>query len=85
MIKNVGNEQKFIDGSGGAMEAEGNHLCPKCGGKMVVSSQGVTASFPSPTLERLICTDPGCKHVKYVKMDSSGFTAEAGPVAKKGE
>jgi hypothetical protein len=51
---------------------------------MISSSQGVTTKYPSPALERLVCSDSGCNYARYVKLDESGFADEREAVGEKG-
>lgn len=62
----------------------GSYSCPRCGGEMISSSQGVTTKYPSPALERLVCSDSGCNYARYVKLDESGFADEREAVGEKG-
>ena len=56
--------------------------CPKCGATMISTSQQVTAEYPSPPLERLVCSSMGCNYVKYVKLNEFGFAEESVPMAE---
>ena len=66
----VGKDSKNI-------EPKRSSSCPRCGGQMVAGTHQVSASFPSPALERLVCSDPSCNYVRYTKLDS--FAAKTNP------
>lgn len=84
MTQEVSQKPKSTDGSGQNAVHSGNHVCPRCGGEVVATSQGVTASFPSPALESRICSDSECNYVKYVKLGSNGFATEGSAATDKG-
>lgn len=84
MTHEVRQEFKSSDGTGRNDFSEGNHCCPRCGSDIVATGQGVTASFPSPALERLVCSHSGCNYVKYVKLGSDGFGPKSSPATNRG-
>ncbi len=59
--------------------------CPQCGGAMAPTTQQVTAAFPSPALERFVCSETSCNYVKYAKLNDGELRAPDEVVAKKGE
>ncbi|MFB6215242.1 MAG: hypothetical protein ABEI54_05150 [Candidatus Bipolaricaulia bacterium] len=85
MTQKVRQESKSIGEACKNTISPGNRFCPRCGGEMVTTGQGVAASFPSPALERLVCSDSSCNYVKYVKLDSNGFLPGGSSAASKGD
>jgi hypothetical protein len=71
-------------GTRGTGDSTGSNTCPKCGGEMVSVSQGVTTEYPSPALERLVCSVSGCNYVRYSKLDETGFADSRKAVGGKG-
>ncbi|MBS3735969.1 MAG: hypothetical protein V5A87_02435 [Candidatus Bipolaricaulota bacterium] len=84
MTQEVRQDRKNIGEPGKSTTITGRRSCPRCGGEMTTTRQGVVASFPSPALERLVCSDSGCNYAKYVKLDSNGFFSDGSPAARKG-
>ena len=85
MTRNTGQNLNVIDSSERNSDTNGAELCPRCGAEMVTTSRGVSASFPSPALDRLVCSGSNCGYVKYVKLDSLGYGAETTRPTGKGE
>ncbi|MFW6005833.1 MAG: hypothetical protein ACOC9A_00135 [Candidatus Bipolaricaulota bacterium] len=84
MKQEVKQVRKNIGETGKNTFSTNHHSCPRCGGKMATTARGVVASFPSPALERLVCSDPDCNYTRYVKLDSNGFPSDRSLVARKG-
>ncbi len=84
MNQEVKQERKTA-GESGQTAVSKNHCCPRCGDEMTATTKGVAASYPSPALERLVCSDSGCDYVKYVKLDSNGFPPKGNQVSDRGE
>ena len=81
----IRQESKFNERSDEYNAVAENNSCPRCGGEMVTTSRGVVASFPSPALERLVCSGSNCSYVRYVKLDSNGFSVKSEMNGRKGE
>lgn len=51
-------------------------VCPKCGGKMVVSTHQVAAKYPAPAVEKQVCEESSCNYFRFVKLDrETGLTS----------
>lgn len=85
MTREVSQKRKSTEESDQSTFSSGSRFCPRCGSEIVTTGQGVAASFPSPAIERLVCSDSACNYVKYVKLDSTGFTPEGSPANRRGE
>ncbi|MBS3787274.1 hypothetical protein KGY79_03645 [Candidatus Bipolaricaulota bacterium] len=85
MTKEVRQKPNSTGVSGSDAVHGSNHCCPRCGGEVVPTTQGVSASFPSPALRRLVCSESDCNYVKYVKLNSTGFASEVGSAINRGD
>jgi len=85
MNQKIRQESKSTEGYDEYNAIAENNSCPKCGGEMITTSRGVVASFPSPALERLVCSGSNCSYVRYVKLDSNGFSVKSELNGQKGE